>query len=348
MKGPLGFIVSARRRGAMALLTERGGGLFLLLGLALLLAVCTSRVESSTNTRASSPQAAEENSPTASEQDSGLAVRILSFNVRWDGFPDGSNSWPHRRALVGQVLRDSLADSVGLQEPSERQVADLVDIDPAYEAFTYEQTTQPILFRRERFRLADGGGFLLFEGNWRPGSRRTCTWVRLEERSTGRAYYHFNVHLDHRSARSRSSSARRLVAGIMRREHPDPFVVTGDFNADEESAVMAYLLRGQPLRDENGVPARSPLALLDTFRIVHPDATEVGTFGAFAGKRNGVKIDFVLVESGTVVNEAKIIRTELDGQYPSDHYPVSAVARFARSSPGAAPPDAASGAEVGR
>ena len=64
---------------------------------------------------------------------------------------------------------------------------------------------------------------------------------------------------------------------------------------------------------------------IDTFRAVHRDEKEVGTFTAFAfGKTTGDKIDYVLVQPGTTVLDASIVRTGEGRHYPSDHFPVTA------------------------
>jgi endonuclease/exonuclease/phosphatase family metal-dependent hydrolase len=68
---------------------------------------------------------------------------------------------------------------------------------------------------------------------------------------------------------------------------------------------------------------------VDTYRVLHPDEPEAGTFTAFKmGNTTGEKIDYVLVQPGTEVLGADIIRVSRDGRYPSDHFPVAATIRF--------------------
>ena len=42
------------------------------------------------------------------------------------------------------------------------------------------------------------------------------------------------------------------------------------------------------------------------------------------GGKAGAKIDYVLCGEGATVRAAEIIRTQRDGRFPSDHYPVRA------------------------
>ena len=260
-----------------------------------------------------------------------LAVRVMSFNLRWDGFKDGKNAWPHRRELVYRVLRESAPDSVGTQEPMIRQIQDIEDALPQLDSYRFDNDpafprTQQILYRGDRFDRIESDGFLVAEGTNEQGTVRYCTWVRLKDRSTGRSYYHYNVHLDHRDRQSRTQSAVRLVKHVASRATGDPFVITGDFNAPEKGPTMAFLFGKQPLPDEAGAEYVNPLPLVDTYRFLHGDAPDSGTAGGFRGNRKGGKIDHVLVAAGAAtIREAAIIHTNEDGRYPSDHFPVSAL-----------------------
>ena len=62
---------------------------------------------------------------------------------------------------------------------------------------------------------------------------------------------------------------------------------------------------------------------------MHPDERVVGTFSGFKfGQVNGDKIDYVLVQPGTEVLTADILRTSRNNRYPSDHFPVVARVRL--------------------
>jgi endonuclease/exonuclease/phosphatase family metal-dependent hydrolase len=104
-----------------------------------------------------------------------------------------------------------------------------------------------------------------------------------------------------------------LLARIGARDPKGPVVVTGDFNAGEDNPA-AVAMRA---------------VFRDSFRLLHPDAGDAGTFNGFkVGQTGGDKIDFVFVEPGTDLLDAAIVRTARDGRYPSDHFPVTARIRF--------------------
>jgi endonuclease/exonuclease/phosphatase family metal-dependent hydrolase len=148
--------------------------------------------------------------------------------------------------------------------------------------------------------------------DWGANIPRICTWARFADRETGRTFYVYNLHLDHESQESREESVRLLSARIALRDHPDPVVVTGDFNADEDNPAITRLLgESEPL-------------LRDSFRVLHPEATDVGTYNGFSGTTSRGKIDYVFVSGDWTVESAAILRTSTDGRYPSDHFPVVA------------------------
>jgi endonuclease/exonuclease/phosphatase family metal-dependent hydrolase len=98
----------------------------------------------------------------------------------------------------------------------------------------------------------------------------------------------------------------------------DPVIVTGDFNVGEQNPALATLT----------APKEAP-AFVDTFRVLHPDAADVGTFTGFKIESAGPdKIDYVLVQPGTEVLEAGIDRSSRDNRYPSDHFAVTARVRL--------------------
>ena len=99
----------------------------------------------------------------------------------------------------------------------------------------------------------------------------------------------------------------------------DPVIVTGDFNVGEKNpALAALVMKGDPVTP-----------FVDTYRVLYPDETVVGTFNGFkAGNTNGDKIDYVLVQPGAEVLAAEIIRTSRNDRYPSDHFPVAARIRL--------------------
>lgn len=261
-------------------------------------------------------------------------LNVMSFNIRYGSANDGDNHWTRRRDFLFDVVRQSGADVIGLQEALDSQIQEVIDAVPDYAVVGVGRDDgrtrgeyAAILYRRSRFRVAESGTFWLSDTpdvvastSWGNSITRICTWARFVDRN-GLAFWHFNVHLDHQSQPSRERSTALVAERIRQRRHPEePFVLTGDFNAGEDNAAVTELTQGR-----NG---QMPL-VVDTFRVRYPDETTVGTFTGFRlDAVNGDKIDYVFVPPATSVLDAAIVRTSRDGRYPSDHFPVIAKILF--------------------
>lgn len=249
----------------------------------------------------------------------------MSFNVRWDGLDHGRNAWANRLPVVVKTIQTVAPDVIGLQEPSAAQLRDLDDALGAYASFRGDHERDehiPILYLETRFDRESAGSFWLVETSDLSGGTRRCAWVRLVDRRSGRALYVYNVHFDHRSATSRRHSAQVLANAIRHREHPDPFVVVGDFNEREDGAAIRYLTDPAQARD-------SGITLVDTFRDRYPSRRDVGSAHSFTGKSAGnERFDYVFVSRQDRIVDAQIIPYNVDGLYPSDHFPAVARIRF--------------------
>jgi endonuclease/exonuclease/phosphatase family metal-dependent hydrolase len=192
-----------------------------------------------------------------------------------------------------------------------------------------------ILYRRDKFEIKQAGTFWFSDTPEVPGSitwgnacTRICTWARFAGRKSGRAFYHYNLHLDHVSQPSREKSMVLLVERIVDREHSNPFVVTGDFNAGENNPAILFLKGKGTLKGKSKVESENPVPMVDTFRTLHGNAAKVGTFNGFRGTDTGEKIDYILTSSDVKVLDAQILHDNVEGRYPSDHFPVTALLRF--------------------
>ena len=266
-------------------------------------------------------------------------LTVMSFNIRYGTANDGDNHWTRRRDFLIDVVRESNADLIGVQEALAGQIDEILAGSSGYAVIGVGRDDgrargefSAILFKRDRFRVADSGTFWFSDTPAVPGSKswgnsitRIATWARLIDRD-GSGFYHFNLHLDHQSQPSRERSTELLIQRIAARTvAADPVVITGDFNVGEGNPALRALVASPADRGGTAAP------FVDTFRVKHAEAKEVGTFNGFKfGATTGDKIDYVLVPPGTEVIDAAIVRTSRDNRYPSDHFPVTAQIRFKR------------------
>jgi endonuclease/exonuclease/phosphatase family metal-dependent hydrolase len=254
------------------------------------------------------------------------SIQVVSFNIRLGVANDGPNSWQFRKEALFEQVRTLDPDILGLQEAMQMQIDDFRVFAPAYEVFgvgredgVEKGERSCILYRRARFGLIQGGTFWLSDrpdeiGSMTWGNRitRICTYGLFQDKETNKQFWVFNCHLDHESQPSREKSVQLILSRIKAASPAAPVILIGDFNSGEDNpAARAVTSSG----------------LIDTFRKLHPDQTDVGTFTAF-DKPGKDKIDHIFVSSDWTVDSAEIRTEKVQGRLTSDHYPVTARIRF--------------------
>ena len=260
-------------------------------------------------------------------------LRVMSFNVRRSIFIDALNHWTFRKELLVSTILNFKPDLLGTQESLAEQSDYLRG-----QLYDYEFVGAgrgdgqrrgemcAVYFRKDRFERLDSGHFWLSETPSVPGSKswgtsftRMCTWVKLRDRAGGGVVCLFNTHFDHQGKRARAESAKLMRRKIDEIAGDLPVVVTGDFNATDDSAPYRTLITGTRSGDER---------FTDTYRAANRATSGGdGTRHDFWGGHNGPRIDWIVTSGEFRTISAAIDRTREGGRYPSDHFPVTAVLR---------------------
>lgn len=265
---------------------------------------------------------------TAAWRAAPVTLRVMSFNIRYGTAADGENHWDLRKEFLLDVLREQRPDVIGVQEALYPQLEYILRALPEYAMVGVGRDDGVrageyacILYRTAALSVNWSDTFWFSDtpdrvasSTWGNRVTRICTWAQFTT-PDGRPIYFYNVHLDHESQPSREKSVALLRARIAERAPQAPVIVTGDFNAGESNLAVAAMREGSLFRD--------------TFRVRQPSASPVGTFTGFKyGDVAGEKIDYVFTSPEWEVLEAAIVRSEREGRYPSDHFPVTAVLRL--------------------
>lgn len=257
-------------------------------------------------------------------------LTAMSFNLRYGTANDGKNSWYNRDHLVFKIFTDYKPMIVGVQEALLFQLEEITENIPGYKWFGVGRDDgqeageySAVFYQPETLQLLEQGTFWYCDTPSVPGCTsygntlpRICTWGRFRHLPTGRSFHFYNTHLDHQSSISREKSSRQLTSHIQARGMQEPFMVTGDFNNPLETSAEIQILKD--------------FGFDDSFRVLFPNATEVGTFNGFTGNKSGSKIDFVFTPRDSAIGgkasllKALIIHDHENGSYPSDHFPVYA------------------------
>lgn len=273
-------------------------------------------------------------------------LRVMSFNIRYGTADDGPNHWDRRQDFVVETIAAFQPDLLGTQETLAfqrdflaKQLTDYDHMGVGRDDGQEAGEMMAIYWKRERFEKLDSGHFWLSEDpeaigskSWDSSLPRMVTWVKLQDRHqpTAKPILWFNTHFDHRGQQARLESAKLLRKKILDSAAEALIVVTGDFNAGEDSpphtALFAPVEFGQP-------------QIIDSYRKQHPQRTsDEGTFSGFdVTSTKGDRIDWLAVCDRWQIVSAAIDRRQNDGRTPSDHFPINAVLRFPHHSVEQAP-----------
>lgn len=249
-----------------------------------------------------------------------MIMRVMTFNLRFENDRDGTNGWEHRREMVAALISWYSPDILGTQEGKWPQLTYLQEKLPEYRAYMYAREYDPtvqcptLFIKKERFEIISGRDVWLSQTpevylskSWDSAFPRMMSYCRMRECDTGRRFYANVTHLDHQGETARVNQAK-IIAGWAR-EVEDPVVVMGDFNEKPGSEVHRVLTEPEA-------------PLLDTWQALgNPDDEAAYTHHGFTGTPQRARMDWVLADRSYTVVQARILRDEKNGSYPSDHFP---------------------------
>jgi len=260
------------------------------------------------------------------------SLRVMTFNIRYDNPGDGANSWQYRKDIAASMIRFHHADIAGIQEALRHQVDDLASRLPEYAWFGVGRDDgvdagefMAVFYLADRLELMEQSTFWLSETPEKPGMgwdaacNRIVTWGRFRDKATGREFYHFNTHFDHRGETARRESAKLLLARITEIAGGSPVTVSGDFNAQPDDEPIRIITGGLDNKPETKLTDSSTISQYD-----HHGPS--GTWSGFesAGKPGDKPIDYFFVRNGVSVLLHGTLSDTFDGRFPSDHMPVLA------------------------
>ncbi|HUR31276.1 MAG TPA: endonuclease/exonuclease/phosphatase family protein [Saprospiraceae bacterium] len=262
------------------------------------------------------------------------SINVMSFNIRYPNKKDSIHYWDNRRPLVASMIRFHEIDLLGVQEAYRRQLDELVEDMPEYNWYGVcrnDYTTNPdpddefsaILYRKDRFELLGGNTFWLSESpdqigtiGWDANLPRIVTWAKFRDKQTGKIFFHFNTHFDHRGANARNEGAKLLLQRVESIARVMPAIITGDFNCTESEPPY------QTLTDET-------IAYHFTDAIIISQTPHHGPSSSFAGNfmisgLSDRRIDYIFIKNDIEVMKHAILSDSWDGNLASDHLPVFA------------------------
>jgi endonuclease/exonuclease/phosphatase family metal-dependent hydrolase len=255
-------------------------------------------------------------------------LKVMTYNVRFAS-AQKPNAWPDRRPIMKECLAAADPDIIGTQEGLYEQLKDIARDLPQYQWIGLGRDGgskgefMAIYYKHERFDPVAYDHFWLSDTpnviastTWGNSNRRMVTWIRFNERTSGRQFYVVNTHFDHEIQPAREKSAALLLERVKALTPTLPIIVTGDFNA-RAGANKAYDI------------LTNDAFLKDTWHTAAEKKGEVvATFNGFRPiRRVDDRIDWILTR-GASAKWIEIITCAKDGQFPSDHFPVATELAF--------------------
>ena len=196
---------------------------------------------------------------------------IGQYNIRNANAKDSAagNGWERRCPVVCDILRVESFDIFGSQEVLHSQMEDLQRALPEYDFVGVgrndgktEGEYAPIFYKKDRIKCLQSGTFWLSETpevvgsvGWDAKYTRICTWGQFKDRETGKKFWMFNLHMDHRGVEARKQSVLLVMERIKSMCGKQPYILLGDFNVDQYNPIYPMMMESGMFVDCHDVAA---------------------------------------------------------------------------------------------
>ncbi len=247
-------------------------------------------------------------------------MRVMTFNLRFENDTDGENAWSLRRDMAVAVIRRYSPDVLGTQEGRWPQLTYLCEHLPQYLPFLPDRLPDEklqcptLFFRKDRFQVHHGGDFWLsktpqvhLSKDWDSAFPRMLSYAELKVENTAKSFIAAVTHLDHVGVEARYQQAKIIASWVGQQDLP--VILMGDFNDGPSSPVHDVLTA-----PETG--------LYDTWEVLKRSETpEAYTHHGFTGIPRLARMDWILADFRFRVEDVQVVCDQIDGRYPSDHFP---------------------------
>lgn len=253
-----------------------------------------------------------------------MALRVLSFNIRYPEPSDGPHIWEKRRDFAADLILSENPDVASLQEPVLEQMQFLDTALPGYVRFGVgryandEEKFTAVYYRRDSIELLHSSAFWLSEtpdtpasSSWLIHKPYAVNWARLRH-SSGFEFALFNSHFPYKASQE---EARLKSAALLRDRGAaagECVILTGDFNSKAGSPVHCILRKEFRDAREEAEVCSGP----------------EGTVHGFTGDALDRRVDWILVRGPLAVDSYRTLNQQRAGLYPSDHFPIVAELRL--------------------
>jgi endonuclease/exonuclease/phosphatase family metal-dependent hydrolase len=254
-------------------------------------------------------------------------LKVMTYNIRLDVASDSLDAWTNRKESVCDLIRFYEPDVFGIQEAMPHQMH---FIDSALSSYKFlgegrdggnHGEYSAIFYKSNHLKVLESSTFWLSETpekysmGWDAACPRICTYALFEDTQSGKLFWVFNTHLDHKGDTARVEGVKLLSKEIaLLNTQNYPVLIMGDFNATPQSKPIQYMTT----------------LYTNTKAASHFIYGSKGTFNGFKfNPENSNCIDYIFISPNhfSVLKHA-VINDSKNRHYPSDHFPVFTKLRF--------------------
>ncbi len=241
--------------------------------------------------------------------------------------------------LAARLIKNSGASIIGVQEMLPQMKTDVENLLSDYSVFGTGRFsgTKPkndehsdIIVKNQDVEVEFIKTFWLSKHPERGGSRalfsffpRICTVAEVYLKTQNRRIRVFNTHFDHISGFARTLGTMIILKYMneFNRTDPLPTILMGDMNCKSKSKPIKTL--------RYNLHTFSNIHLKDVYEYFDPQSI-TNTYHSFKGKikLGASPIDYIFVSDEFEVVESHIDTKDINGKYPSDHFPLVATLRL--------------------
>lgn len=254
-------------------------------------------------------------------------LELMTYNIRFQTENDGENSWSKRKNHLTKQIKFYEPAILGVQEAVLSQLKHFenemdnykyigVGRDDGKEAGEFSA----IFYDLREVDILDEGTFWLSETpgevsvGWDAAMERVCTYGKFREKTSGKAFWVFNTHFDHRGEKARENSSKLIYEKISELNTENlPVILMGDLNLEPDASGIKFLSE----------------KMNDSKKVADLDFGPEGTFNAYEfNKPVKRRIDYIFTSDDLKVVKYAVLSDSWELKYPSDHLPVFVKVEF--------------------
>jgi len=253
-------------------------------------------------------------------------MRVMTFNLRCDFILDVNDRWDKRKSMIYHIMKDYKCDIIRTQEVKDNMFRYIKNNVEEYNIIG-DSRSRKVSSERNNILISkkhiihEYKTFWLSEKQNKIGSRkwysifpRICTMVVVEFDNNKKVRI-CNTHLDCFFSKAREYGLKKVMEVIDEEQEKEnlPIILMGDFNATPNSKLIKDFEKGKFSKEK-----------LVAVQDINKDLYNQVTRDKFKRKQKGVHIDYIFASEEIEVISVDIIKYNINGKYPSDHYPLMA------------------------